>query len=216
MGTPTVPEYGWSVDKTPPSTRILTPRVLAIAAREGFAPPARVLDVGCGRGHLGALLIEAGYDVTGIDPSREGIELARELHPEGRWEQLEAGPTLPEILDTEPFDIVVSTEVVEHVYAPRLWAQGCLRCLRPGGLLICSTPYHGYLKNLAISIKGEWDRHASPMWDGGHIKLWSVRTLTRLLDTSGFERIGWEGVGRVPYLWRSMLMHGSRPADAHG
>jgi 2-polyprenyl-3-methyl-5-hydroxy-6-metoxy-1,4-benzoquinol methylase len=39
-----------------------------------------------------------------------------------------------------PFDLVLSTEVVEHCYAPRLWAAAAFTALRPGGLLIASTP----------------------------------------------------------------------------
>jgi len=44
------------------------------------------------------------------------------------------------------------------------------------------------------------------MWDGGHIKLWSRTTLTRLLEKNGFTVIEFHGVGRFPYLWKSMIL----------
>ena len=71
-----------------------------------------------------------------------------------------------------------------------------------------STPYHGYLKNLALAITGKMDAHFGPLWDGGHIKFWSRKTLSRLLEEKGFEVTDFAGCGRVPYLWMSMLVKG--------
>jgi hypothetical protein len=78
--------------------------------------------------------------------------------------------------------------------------------LKPGGYLVLSTPYHGYLKNLALSLTGKWDFHHSPLRDGGHIKFWSRKTLTELLETEGFHVTDFIGVGRIPYLWKSMVI----------
>lgn len=78
--------------------------------------------------------------------------------------------------------------------------------LKPNGLLVLSTPYHGYLKNLALSVLDAWDTHHTPLWHGGHIKFWSRRTLGQLLSENGFETIGFSGVGRLPYLWKSMIL----------
>jgi hypothetical protein len=36
--------------------------------------------------------------------------------------------------------------------------------------LIITTPYHGYLKNIALSVSVKFDHHVNPLWDGGHIK----------------------------------------------
>jgi 2-polyprenyl-6-hydroxyphenyl methylase/3-demethylubiquinone-9 3-methyltransferase len=117
-------------------------------------------------------------------------------------------------LDEAPFDIVVSTEVVEHLYAPKAYIKGCFSALKPGGRIICTTPYHGYLKNLTLSLMGKWDDHANPLWDGGHIKLWSRNTLGRLLSLGGFQNIQFTGAGRLPWLWMTMVMSGVKPADS--
>lgn len=171
----------------------------------------RVLDVGCGNGALCGELLARGCDVVGIDLSVSGIEIARRTHPSGRFENLAASEGLLELLGEPPFDAVVSTEVVEHLYAPRPYARGCFEAVRPGGRFVCTTPYHGYLKNLAISVCGKWDSHADPLWDGGHIKLWSRRSLSRLLTETGFRNLQFAGVGRVPGLWMSMAIAGDRP-----
>jgi hypothetical protein len=88
--------------------------------------------------------------------------------------------------------------------------RAAYEAVRPGGRFVCTTPYHGYLKNLAIAVAGKWDSHASPLWDGGHIKLFSRHTLQRLFEEVGFVNTTFEGIGRMPYLWMSMAMSGDR------
>ena len=77
---------------------------------------------------------------------------------------------------------------------------------RRGGEIIISTPYHGYLKNLALALSGKLDAHFTALWDGGHIKFFSRNTLETLLVESGFEVTDFIGAGRWPYLWKSMLI----------
>jgi len=178
---------------------------------ELLRPGARVLDVGCGNGYTVAQFIERGCEAVGIDLSNTGIELARSTYPSGRFEILGADDQIVENLGCEPFDLVVSTEVVEHLYSPRAYVQGCYRALRSGGRFICSTPYHGYLKNLLLALLNKHDTHANPLWDGGHIKLWSRHTLSVLLSEAGFVNLQFRGAGRFPYLWMTMLMSGDRP-----
>jgi 2-polyprenyl-6-hydroxyphenyl methylase/3-demethylubiquinone-9 3-methyltransferase len=131
--------------------------------------------------------------------------------PSARFEISPADAQVLERLGEAPFDIVVSTEVIEHLYAPREYVRGCFHALKPGGRFVCTTPYHGYLKNLVLAILGKWDTHANPLWDGGHIKLWSRFTLTRLLVEAGFTDIQFRGAGRLPWLWMTMVVSADRP-----
>ena len=133
-------------------------------------------------------------------------------YPAGRFETLPADDQLLANLGEAPFDIVVSTEVVEHLYDPRAYARGCFRALKPGGRFICTTPYHGFAKNLLLALANKWDAHANPLWDGGHIKLWSRKTLARLLTETGFVNLQFRGAGRLPFLWMTMVMAGDKPA----
>jgi 2-polyprenyl-6-hydroxyphenyl methylase/3-demethylubiquinone-9 3-methyltransferase len=82
----------------------------------------------------------------------------------------------------------------------------CRRALKPGGALILSTPYHGYWKNLALAVTGKLDDHFTALWDGGHIKFWSRGTLAQLLEEAGFRVERFVGVGRLPFLWKSMIV----------
>jgi len=70
---------------------------------------------------------------------------------------------------------------------------------------VLGTPYHGYLKNLAISLLGKWDSHHHVHFDGGHIKYFSVRTLSAMLEREGFEVERLHYFGRAPGLWKNMI-----------
>lgn len=166
-------------------------------------PAAPVFDLGCGNGSIGALLSSRGYKVTGVDPSPSGMDIARVQHPEVR---LEIGSAYEDLAAKYGrFPLVVSLEVVEHVYDPRLYARTLFDLVEPGGAAIVSTPYHGYLKNLALAVSGKFDRHFTALWDGGHIKFFSMRTLSALLGEAGFVDIRFVRVGRIPQLAKSMI-----------
>lgn len=207
-----VPEWGWT-DANP--SHVMRHILLEI---QRLAPPfgkgTRVLDVGCGNGYLANWFHEQGCEVVGVDTSAKGVTYARKAFPGPRFEVAPVSERLGESLGEEPFDIVVSTEVVEHLYSPWVWSRGAFNALRPGGKLIASTPYHGYLKNLLISLTGRWDRHMNALRDGGHIKMWSRASISRLLVETGFENIRIRGAGRLPYLWMSMVIAAERPSDA--
>jgi 2-polyprenyl-6-hydroxyphenyl methylase/3-demethylubiquinone-9 3-methyltransferase len=83
--------------------------------------------------------------------------------------------------------------------------------LESDGTAIVSTPYHGYLKNVALAVSGKMDRHFIALWDHGHIKLWSRETLTTLLQEVGFEQPRFLRVGRLPPLAKSMIAIARKP-----
>lgn len=159
-------------------------------------------------------LLELGYQVTGIDLGASGIRVARQHFPRGRFEVMALNGQTLEKLNAPPFDLVVSTEVIEHVYSPREFARGAFAVLRPGGRFICSTPYHGWLKNVVIASLNKFDRHVNPLWESGHIKFFSRATLSRLLIEAGFTNLQFRGAGRLPWLWKSMVMAGDKPAQS--
>lgn len=179
--------------------------------RETREPPARVLDVGCGNGALSGVLAADGYHVTGVDLSPEGIDIARSEYPSCRFEVSSANESILTQLRAEPFDLVVSTEVVEHLYDPHAFVRGAYQALRPGGRFIVSTPYHGRLKNTVIAATGRFDAHVTALHNGGHIKFFSRAVLSSLLTEHGFEDIRFYGTGRIPWLWKSMVLTAIRP-----
>ena len=193
--------YGWTAEQ-PYSYGYLTQPVIRVA---GELKAHRILDIGCGNGTLAASLMKAGFNVTGCDADAGGIEHARRTYPEIMFHRIGVYDD-PEIIGFNSYDLVISTEVIEHLFLPRMLLRFAHTLLRPGGHIILTTPYHGYLKNLILSLLNNWDTHHTSLWDGGHIKFWSRVTLKKLLEEESFKVLRFIGVGRVPFLWKSMIM----------
>lgn len=169
----------------------------------------RVFDLGCGNGAFARHLDGLGFEITGVDPSEEGIALAQATDSSAVFE---VGSSYDPLMESYGrFPALVSLEVVEHVYLPRKYAQCVNGLLEPGGIAIISTPYHGYMKNVALALSGKMDVHFTALWDHGHIKFWSVKTLTYLFEEQGLlcERV--IRVGRIPALAKSMILVFKKP-----
>ena len=96
-------------------------------------PPAerRLFELGCGNGSVANALFQLGWDVTGVDPSTEGIAQAQAAYPELK---LATGSAYDDLVGQYgQFPVVVSLEVVEHVYAPRDYAHSVFDLLAGGG-----------------------------------------------------------------------------------
>jgi len=187
-----------------PSCNYLWKSILNILHDKKILEGTRVFEIGCGNGSTANMLVKKGYDVTGIDPSVSGIEIANKAFPNIKLMQ---GSVYDDLVgEYGKFPVVISLEVVEHLTNPRLFAKNLFRLLEDGGVGIISTPYHGYLKNLILALSGKMDEHYSALWDGGHIKFWSIRTLKILLEEAGFENVTFLRVGRIKIIAKSMIV----------
>lgn len=174
----------------------------------GLSGVQQVCDLGCGNGYMASRLGAAGLHVTGIDASESGLAIARRHYATDRvsFVRAEIGADLEALLPAGlRFDAVVSSDVIEHLYRPAALLETAADLLKPGGYLIIGTPYHGYLKNLAISVLNKWDTHHSVHWDGGHIKFFSPKTLRELVERHGFREARFHYYGRLPWLWKHMI-----------
>jgi len=211
----TISDYNWFSSAPTHAHSYVEPAVLGListacsASRVGAAK-LNVFDAGCGNGALLLKLKRAGCAVAGCDASETGIAIARQTL--GNDVQLEHMSVYDDLASNFGcnWDVVVATEVIEHLYAPRHFVQRARALLRPSGTLILSTPYHGYLKNLVLAASGTLDRHFTALWDGGHIKFWSYHTLTMLLQEAQFHDFRFAGAGRLPWLWKSMVVSCTR------
>ena len=158
-----------------------------------------------------AQLRQQGWELHGLEMSASGLAEAQKAYPDINFSLADLTADLALHPLAGKCDVVISTEVVEHVFLPRTFAKNSFTFLKPNGVLIISTPYHGYLKNLVLALTGKMDRHFTALWDYGHIKFWSKRTLTLLLEEAGFQVKEFRGVGRVPFLWKSMILIAIKP-----
>jgi SAM-dependent methyltransferase len=117
------------------------PFALEAIARER---PERVLDVGCGPGRLGALIVErTGAHVVGVDSSPRMVELARESGLEALVGDVQSLP-----FATGSFDCALAAWMLYHVPNLDRAAAELVRVLRPGGLLVATTNGAGHLSEL--------------------------------------------------------------------
>jgi 2-polyprenyl-3-methyl-5-hydroxy-6-metoxy-1,4-benzoquinol methylase len=163
-----------------------------------IAPPARVLDAGSGKGELCFAMARRWPHarIVGVEMEAELVDHAVRIKtaamPEAhvRFER----DTLPRRFD-EPFDLVVSIDVLEHVDDDRGFVQSLADALAPGGSLILHTPSVNQWRFL-----GEFEEQHDHVRDG-----YEKAHLARLLDEAGLREvsvrstfgtlgaIGWEG-----------------------
>ena len=168
---------------------------------------AKVLDMGCGNGTFLSSFRDRGWQLFGADFSPTGIAFAKKNFPEIEFFVADAATSGEEILGRIGHaDVIISTEVIEHIYQPRDFLRNIHSLLNPNGVVVLSTPYHGYLKNLALAASGRMDKHFTALWDYGHIKFWSRKTLSAALHETGFSQIEFAGCGRLPWMWKSMVL----------
>ncbi len=175
------------------------PRVTALL--QAHVAEKRVFEIGFGNGANALFLTELGYKVTGVEPSAHGLALASKLGLD-----LHPGSTEDDLARIYgQFPCILSLEVIEHVYSPAQFAERVSSLLQPGGIAVISTPYHGYLKNLALAITGKMDAHFTALWEGGHIKFFSRKTLGELFAKEGLQEVDFYREGRIPFLAKSMI-----------
>jgi 2-polyprenyl-3-methyl-5-hydroxy-6-metoxy-1,4-benzoquinol methylase len=175
-------------------------------------PGSLVMDAGCGNGSFIAQFRDRKWQLHGSDLSSTGIDIARKTFPDINFFLADGQTLYADFLSTVgQVDVVVSTEVIEHIYDPRGFLRNCYDLLKPGGTIVITTPYHGYIKNVLLALSGKMDQHFTVLWDHGHIKFWSRETLTKALTETGFTNVEFAGAGRIPYVWKSMVLKATKP-----
>ena len=172
----------------------------------------KVLDVGCGAGHLLIGLSSQFNEITGIDLSETAIAVANDAienhYPElkGRAKFFQGDADRPLPFGDQEFDVVICCAVIEHVVDVFGLLRELARVCRHGGTLVLTTPNVAYIKHIVdllanrIPLTGigtrniaEWEREG---WDGGHLHYFTKSQLTELLRWSGFEPNAWTSDGK--------------------
>lgn len=98
---------------------------------------AKILEIGSGLGYLTYSLNKAGYDCEGIDYSDTATAFANGFfgnkYSQGTIE------SFSENIENK-YDVVIATEVIEHIINPALFIKSALKVLKPGGTIILTTP----------------------------------------------------------------------------
>lgn len=119
-------------------------------AAQVLQPGMRVLDIASGSGYGSAILTQAGCKVIAADLGRDQLLQARAVHGIQRLVWANA-LRLP--LQDGQLDAVVTFETIEHVVDGRAYLEEMRRVLKPGGLLVCSTPNIDYTAHPVFHLK---------------------------------------------------------------
>ena len=144
----------------------------------------RVLDVGCGAGNLGEVLQKQGNDCYGITLSQREAELARSKLTQVIVTDLDATSELPFAKDF--FDVVICTDVLEHLKNPKHALELIRPYLRSDGFLITSIPN---IANVEIRLKllcGRFDYAEFGILDNTHLRFFTMETAKELLTSAGY------------------------------
>ncbi len=161
-----------------------------------------VLDLGCGGGgKFTAWTAEAGFETTGVDISKKAVEMAQRDFPDGNFRMLNSDGSIP--AEDQTFGAVWCSEVIEHVLEVDDFLKEIRRVMKPGGILILTTPYHGFIKNLFI-VFFRFDRHFNV--SGSHIRFFSKSSLTNSFKRAGFAPLSYGGIGRIWQMYRTWFV----------
>ena len=145
---------------------------------EPYRESGRLLDVGCGRGTVALAARAAGWDVYATEISATCVAELRPLF----GERLHEGPLLEVPFARASFDVVLMIEVLEHLDDPAAYLAASRALLRPGGILLVTTP----------NFRGFSGRLRGPSWRvvaDEHLTYFDEASLRRALRAAGFARI---------------------------
>lgn len=146
----------------------------------------RVLDLGCGGGHNGEMLKKAGAsEVVGVERDPGAAAQARERLD--RVVECDLAELDPAELGERPFDAILASDVLEHLYDAEGVLARAVGTLRPGGAVVLSLPNVSNVYVFATLLAKTWPRRGSGIFDRTHVRWFAKRDMVRLLEGAGLE-----------------------------
>lgn len=176
-----------------------------------LSPGFRVLDAGCGAGrHLSEAFRYRGIHVVGIDLGREDVvtakntlKIMRHKGEDGGGSWLVARSDITHIpFEDESFDIVICSEVLEHIPEQKRAAKEIVRVLKTGKSLIVSVPRY-FPERICWALSEDYHTE-----EGGHIRIYKRNELLKLLEGAGARCVSKDFAHSLhsPYWWLKCLV----------
>lgn len=147
---------------------------------------AHILEIGCGNGATGALALSEGRagHYTGVELFEPVAAQAREVLSEvvaGNIETLE--------FDWQPasFDVLILSEVLEHLVEPRQVLAKLARFVRPGGMVLASSPNIAHWRVIRELVMGRFRLSDSGVFDRTHLRWFTPESFAAMFEEAGFK-----------------------------
>lgn len=171
---------------------------------------SRILEVNCGSGKFCHTLVERGYQTYGVDQSHLLLQQAREIAPGCVFERAAVYESFRDLFQQQ-FEAIIYLESIEHLVSPQRFIQTAVESLAPGGLLIVSARYQGYLLNLTTAL----GRHITDTGNQPDTLTSRVDrspiTLKMLVKDSGLRLVEFQGQKSMARFRRSQLVVARKP-----
>jgi ubiquinone biosynthesis O-methyltransferase len=180
-----------------------------LPASVGPAGRMKALDAGTGFGVYSILMAEAGYDVTAIDINDHEIQQARQwAAARGVLDRVEykIGDLEKMSDEAEAFDLIICSEVLEHLEHPDIGARNLHRLLKPGGVAIVSMPNMACLLGVMqwsyrkSGIRALLGKPPLNLHQITHSRYWFGNIL-RILRNAGFRVEKVRSTSHLPFIW---------------
>ncbi len=152
---------------------------------EKYKKVGRLLDVGCNIGTLLGVANKRGWDCIGIDINRSTLETCR-----AKGYNVVEGPLEENTFKNSKFDVVIMSDLIEHLPYPNDTLSIVRKVMAPGGLLFIATP----------DVDSLFPRISGPKWieykPKEHLWYFSRKTIRILLSQNGFKVIKIKTAGR--------------------
>lgn len=168
-----------------------------------------ILEIGCGDGNFGNLLLENGAkEVWGIEYEKEQGQIAEKV-----MTKVFVGDVAEQLLNLpdQYFDAIVCNDVLEHLVDPYTVINKLRPKLKKDGVMISSIPNIRYFRNLFdYFFNKNWDYTDSGIMDKTHFRFFTYKSIRKMFESNGYEVVKMEGINPTksirPLIWNIFLL----------
>lgn len=146
-----------------------------------------ILDIGCAGGELAReIKSKRRAKIYGIDISQKSLDSAGGILDDSFCFDVE-NDNWPQDLLSKKFDLIIASEIIEHLFLPDRFLKKVMNLLTPGGKIIITTPNFLFWKNRFSMLLGKFEYTDQGILDSGHVRFFTMKTAKKLFNECGLR-----------------------------